>query len=295
MAFDLSKLVNVKPLSNGWQAQCPICAQNGRDLHGKNHLRLYRSGAYNCAVYSGDRQHNSLIKAFLGGGSEEIEYIDQQERPKTAKVYPDSILDSLIKDYSYWIKRGMKEEVIRALECGVAPQDEKGPLSGRSIFPLRNPDGKISAFTGRLVIENSIGKKWIHLNPVSKVVWPWKVSGPEIERTKTAVLLESPGDTLSCLSHDIKPVICLFGLNIFDLTIATLVGAGVNLVFVSLNRDKDPRKGQAAADKIARKLSSFISDVRIRLPNPPYKDWGECSEGGEAGAKELAGFRSEIS
>lgn len=293
---NLSKLVNVKKLSDGWQAQCPICAREGRDLNGKNHLRLYKSGAYNCAVNHGDPIHNSAIKAFLcGGGTQpEIEYIDQYEEPKIDKVYPDSVLERIVPDYSYWIGRGMNPEVLKALECGLAPADEKGPLSGRSVFPLRNPRGQISAFTGRLVIENSIGKKWIHLSPVSKVVWPWKLSGPEIERTKTAVLIESPGDTVACLSHGIKPVVCLFGLNLFSLTIGALVGAGVNRVFVSLNRDKDASKGQAAAERIKRKLESFVSDVRIRLPNEPWNDWGECAEGGEAGAAELARFREEI-
>ncbi len=294
MSFNLSKLVNVKALSNGWQAQCPVCAREGRDLTGKNHLRLYRSGAFSCVVNHGDLGHNRAIRALLKDGYEsEVEYIDAEPRTKVDRVYPDSVLERLIPDYSYWVGRGMKEDVIRALECGLAPEDEKGPLSGRAVFPLRNPSGKIEAFTGRLAIENSIGKKWIHLGPVSHVVWPWRLSGPEIERTKTAVLIESPGDSLACLSHGIKPVICLFGLNLFGLTIATLVAAGVNRVFVSLNRDKDERKGQAAADKIARRLEHFVPDVRIRLPNG-FKDWGEAAEGGEAGAAELARFREEI-
>lgn len=297
MAYSVNKLVNAKRTSDGgYQCQCPACARMGRDLKGKNHLRIYKSGAFNCAV-DNSGEHNSSIKSLLGGGDggeSDVEYL-QPESPKIDVVYPDSILDKLIPDYSYWAGRGISVDVVKSLECGLVPQDEQGPLSGRTVFPLRNPDGKITAFTARLVVDNSFGKKWIHLKPVSRVVWPWRVSGPEIERTKTAILVESPGDTLALLSRDIKPVICLFGLNLFDLTVGTLIGAGVTRVFVSPNRDADPRKGQAAADKIARKLSPFISDVRIRLPNAPFKDWGDCAKGGEAGAAELAAFKEEIS
>lgn len=293
MGYVVSKLVNAKRTSDGgWQCQCPACALNKRDLHGKNHLRIYKSGAFHCAV-DNSPEHNRSIKSILGGGTGEldVEYL-QPEPLKMDVTYPDSILDKLIPDYSYWAGRGIDVDIVKALECGLAPQDENGPLSGRTIFPLRNPDGKIAAFTARLVGENSFGKKWIHLKPVSKVVWPYRLSGPIIESTKTAVLVESPGDTLALLTSGIKPVICLFGLNLFDLTIATLIGAGVNRVFVSLNRDEDPRKGQAAADKVARKLSPFVSDVQIRLPKQP-KDWGDALKTPE-GLADLAAFKREI-
>lgn len=294
MSYLVSKLVNAKRTPDGgYQCQCPACAQNKRDLHGKNHLRIYKSGAFHCAV-DGSSEHNSAIKSLLGGGKggePDVEYL-QPEPPKVDKVYPDSILSGLVPDHSYWRGRGIDEEVVKSLENGVAPQDEKGPLSGRSIFPLRDLDGRILAWSGRLVVDNSFAKKWKHLGPVSKVVWPYKVSGPTIESTKTAILIESPGDTLACLTSGIKPVICLFGLNLFDLTIATLIGAGVNRVFVSLNRDADARKGQAAADKVARKLTPFISDVQIRLPKVS-KDWGDAIKT-EEGRADLAAFKGEI-
>lgn len=293
MAYDLSKLVNLKTLPDGWQCQCVQCAREGKDLKGRNHLKIYRSGAFNCCVDSSS-EHNRAIKAILkGDGSEpDIEYIEQAPKLEVEKIYPDSVLDKLIPDYSYWIKRGIRADIVKSLECGIAPPDETGPMSGRSIFPLRNLDGKIVAFTGRVVIENSIAKKWMHFRPVSRALWPWKVSGPIIERTKTAVLLESPGDTLSCLSYDIKPVLCIFGLNMPSLMIATLVASGVNRVFISLNRDSDPRKGQAAADKIARKLAPFISDIQVRLPKV-NKDWGEAILTKE-GRADLDAFKQEI-
>lgn len=295
MSHNLDKLECRKPGPGGIiEARCPACAREGLDKTG-NHLSVRPNGEFNCVVGSkSDPSHNRFIRAFLkGDGSEsDIEFIDSEPRLKMDKVYPDDILTKLVPDYSYWRGRGIGEEVVKPLENGIAPRDEKGPLSGRSIFPLRDLDGRILAWSGRLVIDSSFAAKWKHLGPVSRVVWPYKVSGPVIESTKTAVLIESPGDTLACLSSDIKPVICLFGLNLFDLIIATLIGAGVNRVFVSLNRDADARKGQAAALKVANKLTPFISDVQIRLPKAG-KDWGECIKT-EEGRADLAVFKGEI-
>ena len=296
MAYDLSRLVNVQVVADGWQAQCPVCASQQHDLKGKNHLRLYRSGAFSCVLHRNDPDHNRAIKSVLMGYglNPDEDYIVQQPRLTVDKIYPDSVLSKVTPNHAYWIKRGMRESVLNSLECGLAPQDEKGPLTGRSIFPLRNPEGRIAAFTGRLVIDNSIAARWKHIGAVSKVVWPWRVSGSEIERTKTAILVESPGDTISLLCSDIKPVICLFGLNLFDLTVSHLIASGVNKVFVSLNRDADARKGQAAAARIAKRLEPFVGEVVVRLPSAPFKDWGACREAGEAGTAELTAFKREI-
>lgn len=297
MALDVSKLKLVKKGPNGQiTAQCPVCAAAGSDKSG-NHLSVLPSGAFNCIVGSKeDVNHNRNIRALLRGDSVDgdIEWIDPEPRQTIDKVYPESALATLLPDYSHWLKRGVSEPVLKSLEYGVAPKGEKGKLAGRAVFPVRNLDGKIVGFTGRLIEENSFAPKWKHLMKASKVAYPWNVTGGDITRTKTAVLVESVGDLAAVLTHDIKPVLCIFGLNLSDLIVGSLIGADVRRVFVSLNRDADPRKGQAAADKIARRLAPFISDVRIRLPNG-FKDWGCAAVGGEAGLAELKAFREEVS
>lgn len=294
-SYDLNKLECVRANPDGTkQARCPICfLRNGADKTG-NHLKVWQNGGFNCVVDQSP-SHVAAIRSFLrGNGTDDIEYIDPQPKLVSETIYPESSLATLIPDYSYWLKRGIREDVLKKLECGLASKETKGKLSGRTVFPLRNMDGKISGWSGRLVENNSFAPRWKHLGKLSHLVYSWQVSGPYIEKTKTAILVESVGDYLSLLSYDINPVICIFGLNIGDRVISTLIGASVNRVFISLNRDSDPRKGQAAADKIARKLSPFISDVRVRLPNG-FKDWGDAIQGGEKGLAELKAFREEIS
>ena len=63
---------------------------------------------------------------------------------------------------------------------------------------------------------------------------------------------------------------------------------------LSLNRDEDKSKGQAAMDKIRAKLLNFWSEDRIIIRMPPEgaKDWGECCERGDAEAFRL--FKEEL-
>ncbi len=295
MRLDISRLEKVKRNPDqSITCRCPACAAEGGDKTG-NHLRIWLTGAFNCVTHGQDKVHNKAIRALLRGTSlddnPDIVYIDPEPRVTVEKVYPEDTLSKLLPDYSYWEGRGAKAEVVKALEGGLAPLDEKSKLAGRFIFPIRGRDGRITGFTGRLVSENSFAPTWKHLFKSSLAVWPWNVTGPAIRASSTAVLVESVGDTLALLSNDVPNVICLFGLNINSRIISTLVSANVKKVIVSLNRDDDPNKGQRAAERIADKLSVFFApeSVRIVLPPEGTNDWGEAK------SEQIAAFKESIS
>lgn len=263
---------------------------------GRNHLIIYRNGAFGCAVDQ-SREHYKLIYQLLKDPNAEVaEFIDPEPRINIEKIYPEDSLKKLIPDYSYWINRGMKEGVLRSLECGLASKDERGKLSGRSVFPIRNSENQIVGFTGRLIEDNDFSPKWKHLFKSSKTVYPWHVNGEAIMKAKTAVLVESIGDLLALMSYDIQPVLCIFGLNLNGCIISSLISADVKKVFISLNRDDDPSKGQAASAKIRNKLLNFwdSSSIVNRPPDEGWKDWGKCAEGGESGVEQILKFKKEI-
>lgn len=294
MSYDKTKLINPKSQPDGSIiCACPQCQKEGHDKQ-KQHLKIWKNGAYNCSKYGDDILHNKAIKILLCGfsGDDDFEYI---EEPKLTveKIYPESSLSTLLPDYSYWVGRGIKEEVLKELEGGLAPQGEKGKLVGRYIFPIRNLQGKIMGFTGRIVISNSFSTLWKHCFRSSKAVYPWNVTGDDIKKSKTVILTESLGDAMSLISVGIKPVLCIFGLNLNGLIISTLVGASVERIIISLNKDEDENKGRAAAERIARKLTLFFSRVEIRLP-VSFKDWNEALTGGETGMADLMKFKEEI-
>jgi len=295
MKLDLSRLEKVRRNADGSvTCRCVACkAENNGDSTG-NHLRIWQNGSFNCVTHTGDRQHNAFIRAYLRGTNPDenpdYELIDPEPKISVERVYPESSLDRLVPDYSYWEGRGIKPEVLARLEGGMAPEDEKSKLSARFIFPIRGLDRRIVGFTGRLTFANSFAPTWKHIFRTSKVVWPWHVAEPYVRASGKVILVESIGDLLSCQSHDIMNVLCIFGLNINGKLISTLVAANVKQIIISLNRDEDPSKGQRAAEKIRNKLSAFFNEesLIIRLPPEGKKDWNECS------SEEIEAFKQEI-
>jgi DNA primase len=241
-------------------------------------LRIFKSGAFGCAVDQSAAHYRIIYQLLKDPNAQVIEYIDPEPRLNVERIYPEDTLAKLIPDYTYWVGRKIKEDVLRKLECGLASKEEKGKLSGRTVFPIRNLDGLIMGFTGRLVEDNSFAAKWKHLVRSSKTVYPWNVNGEAIRKSHTVVLVESVGDLLALMSHGIDNVICIFGLNLNSLIVSTLIGHDVKRVIISLNRDEDPRKGQAAARKIEGRLENFFTDIRVVFPPEPFKDWGDAAK-----------------
>src|SRR5438477_3306149 len=60
MSLDLQSLRKVKPVGQGFRAQCPACAEAGLDRSGQ-HLRIFPDGRWGCAVQPGDKEHRKRI------------------------------------------------------------------------------------------------------------------------------------------------------------------------------------------------------------------------------------------
>jgi len=293
MKFKLGKLENLIPLSEGWQARCPACAAKDEDKNGKNHLKIYKNGAFNCAKYGSDKNHNRYIRKFLvdsqlDGEFIDVEYIDPEPKLELEKVYPESMLSKLLKDYSYWEGRNISIDTLSKIGGGVAPKDEKNKMSGRYIFPIRNNVGQIVGFSGRLIYENSMAPKWKHLFKSSKVCWPFGITKPYIQKSKTVVLVESIGDFLILADNDIWNTLVLFGLNLNSKVMFALVSTGVTKIIISTNNDEG-EWGKRGAMKAKKTLDKYFDEnnVIIRLPDSG-NDWGEATK------EEINQFKKEI-
>lgn len=68
MSLDDTLLVNRADTGNGFNYQCPVCAQEGHDLTDRNHLHVYPNGAYVCILHRGETKaaHNQLIYELVG-------------------------------------------------------------------------------------------------------------------------------------------------------------------------------------------------------------------------------------
>lgn len=66
ISLDLTLLENVKEVAKGIQARCPACAEEGSDRTDRNHLLIYPNGAFHCAKYGRDEEHNRRIHKLVG-------------------------------------------------------------------------------------------------------------------------------------------------------------------------------------------------------------------------------------
>ena len=277
MPLDFSKLDNVKRLAGGGvQARCPACSENGGDKKG-NHLRIMPNGAYGCAIHKGDKVHNQLIWRLVGQKegaevSEGFDFAKVEMVPKIEieEIYPDSILENLIRNDDYWIKRGIPSSVLMDFECGLA---SRGKMNKRYCFAIRDFRGKIHGFTGRIV-DNSSEIKWKHLGKTGNWVFPYPYNREEIKKAGFIILVESIGDLLALWKLGIKNVLVLFGVNISQILLSTLVGINPKKIVIATNNDTKHEVGQTAANKIKERLSLFFNDDRVVIGLPDSKDFG---------------------
>ena len=292
MPLDTSKLVNYKPSGGGKAtAQCPVCALAGSDLKGKNHLVLFSSGAYGCAV-DNSSEHSKAIWRLVGAGvsgeySAEAMYAPAEEpQLEIPQTWPLSVLDRLMKDHSYWEGRGVSTEIMEEFRGGVATT---GYFDGRYVIPIFNPEQTlIVGFTGRLIKKENLTEwekkvRWKHKGV--KADWIWG-GLDDIESSRRAILVESPGDLLALRQHGVRDTICIFGTAMSQVVLGQLITLNPSQIIISTNMDEGKiiggvkrYPGQEAAEKIRKALTPFFDPDMIvtRHPEAGTKDWGEAT------------------
>jgi hypothetical protein len=123
MSLDRTKLQKVRELaSGGLQAQCPACAEAGRDRTGE-HLRISPEGKFGCCVFPGDSEHRKRIFAVAGEhGPKAIKV--RVASAKTAEPMQLDLLGRLGRVFS------------SPSECQVSDTDDSGTL-GTTTYSLR--------------------------------------------------------------------------------------------------------------------------------------------------------------
>lgn len=287
MPLDLTKLVNHKSSGGGKAtAQCPACALAGGDQKGKNHLVLFSSGAYGCAV-DNSPEHSKAIWKLIGLGTSgeydpDLMYRESVEPPvEIPQTWSLSVLDRLIKDHSYWEGRGISAEIMEEFRGGVATE---GKMKGRYVIPIIGPNDRIIGFNGRR-LDKEKAMKWKILGSSSKFLW----GGIDaVESSRRVVLVESMGDAFALMQNGVADVIVLFGVNISQVVLGFLISANVSRIIVATNNDTAHTVGQNAASKISSVLSRFFNPESITIGLPIQKDFGDMS------SEEFSQWKSEF-
>ncbi len=272
--LDENKLEGLRPWTNGsFVSRCPVCASENRDSK-KSHLFIFFSGKFHC-VASPD--HAKGVYQLAGKDSNGV--LIERETPQPIieqdKVWPVDILKNLVKDYSYWLNRGVSMETCYKYQIGIAV---KHSMAGRSVLPIFNEKrDKIIGFTGRkLNNSNKDSPKWKHLG--MKTNWILNHDIESIRKSSSVILVESPGDVLWLDSRGITNVVCLFGVVPSGKLISYLIKCNPARILISTNNEASSI-GNKAAESIRETLCQFFSPERLTIALPiGAKDFGEKTE-----------------
>ena len=303
-----SRLDNLKRTPNGWQAACPVCRAEGSDKTG-NHLRIWGNAAFNCAKAGpDDKAHNRQIRAFIYQDADpetladlQNQIVDPEPKLEVDKVYPEEMLARLVPDYHYWVGRGISEEVVRRMEGGLVPRDERNKLSGYFTFPVRDDKRRIIGWASRLVDEASFGPKHKHLVKTGRCVFPIHVAGEAIRTSRKVVLVEGLADLMTLQTVGMWNVLAVLGLNFNARILGFLVSVNPRAIVISTNADTErvnkrtgaiTHPGQDAADKLRAKLVPFFGEERVVVRFPKAaKDWNEVLK---VAPDEVSAFKAEV-
>ena len=189
-------------------------------------------------------------------------------------------------NYSYFIGRGISFSTLKFFKN----YRGTGKMQDRSCFPVFNEFGLLHGVSGR-VVEKDYDRdmKWKHIGKKKFFVYPcflsneygYQIGLREIRRQKSAILVESIGDTLKLWDAGIHNLICCFGVSISPSILSILIRTCVETIYICYNNDagKKNNAGEDAAKKQREKLLDFYNEKSIVIKKPPNlrNDFGECS------------------
>ena len=116
--------------------------------------------------------------------------------------------------------KGKKIDLDRAVKLGLIGKSDDGryydKLSGRLIFPIFSPNGRVVAFAGRILDPEEKGAKYINspeslIYSKSKILYGLSFAKDEIRRLNKAILVEGYMDLISLYQSGVKNVVAVSG------------------------------------------------------------------------------------
>ena len=194
------------------------------------------------------------------------------------KIFDQENLSLIIKNHSYWNKRGISDEVLEKFKCGVDDGVEGGKMRNRYIFPIFDFDLNIIGLSGRKLEAESKRPKWLHYGSKSKWIYPAFLNEKEIKSKGEVILVESIGDMLSLWENGIKNCIVLFGINLSKSILFHLMKLKVKKIIIALNNDGDNKAGNNGALKILDLLNYYFTKNNSLIALPPRNDFNEMNK-----------------
>lgn len=277
LVLDYSKLEKVKKQNGKIICACPACRSEGRDSTG-NHMVVYSNGAFGCCA-NPDKNHYKQILQLIGINNEDVNFelnnfVEENEIVLPTK-FNKNILENMTQDHTYWINREINPQIFTKLTGGLINLPK---LENRHTTVIYNEKNDIIGLAGRSTKPNP-AIKWKILGQKSNFIYPYYYNKNIIDKTKSVILVESPGDLFSLMTCGIDNVLVMFGTFLNNKILNKLISLHLNKITICTNNDKinqfGKRPGQDAAIKIQKILLDFFDEDVVKIIHPLDNDLNE--------------------
>lgn len=200
--------------------------------------------------------------------------------PKDEQVFKDEILDSLVPDHSFWLKRGISKETLNFYKGGLS---HEGKMYLRYVWPVYNKYNKIHGLIGRDITNwsNREGKKYKNLGDSRRFLFGvFNKDDDGIQTTirsildiKEVILVEGPSDKVAAHEDGVYNVIPTIGLKVSKLLQDFLLNFDLQKIKVAFNKDGEENNfvGENASVKAAALLMRRFGGEKVFI-KPPYQN-----------------------
>jgi len=244
-------------------AYCPVCCR-GVDALGWVMDREQLS--FTEAVQQLANRYNVEIKAANPEDAERLAKENAEraqllaDRKSKANAYHDALFES-DEGKAYFKSRGIERETAEAWQLGWDEKDR------RVVFPLRDHQGRVVAFTKRVIDEGMKPKYKNSFNDLlyqkAKLTYGLDLAKSEIALTNQVVIVEGQMDVILLWQHGIKNAVAVSGSNLTSEMIKGLMRS-TRLTEVVLCFDGD-QGGELAQERAVTKLQSLALSGEIDL------------------------------
>ncbi len=188
----------------------------------------------------------------------------RKEQAKIIKQSPYS--DDIIKGFGYhpyFLERGFSQEILNKYEAGYCT-DARLPVCGRMVLPVRDEDGALVGFTGRLVEEDENRPKWKHEGKIHNYLYNLNFAREHIKKHQAVILVEGPLKVLKLEEAGIHNAVCIWGVNsLSERQLRLLLESEAFTVVIALDKDEAGARG---TNRIEKQLSQYFYMHNFVLP-----------------------------
>ena len=192
-----------------------------------------------------------------------LSVLQQNNKNNTTGITRQQIRKSLLIPSPYFIQRGFDPKVLDRYDVGDCVKEGK-EMFNRAVVPIYDTDYRyMIGCTGRTTIDGT-KPKWRHNSgfKAEENLYNFWYAKEIIQKTKTVILVESPGNVWRLEENNIRNSVALFGSNLNDKQKMLLDTSGAMKLVVIMDSDD---AGEKARNQIDRKCSKIYNIEHIRV------------------------------